>query len=867
MADVTKTIDIIFQGIDNVSDSVTKVGSNLGSLSGTIESIAAPFAAFADGVLKADAALATMAAGGIALAINESAKFGASFNEISSISSATGDSVNQFKDQILEYSQSSTKSIDDITKSVYSAISAGVDYKDALGLMSTAEKLSVAGKADLEQSTMLLVSTMNAYGASTSEAAKYSDVFFQTVKLGQTTVPELAASLSNVSGIAATAGVPIETLGAALAALTVAGVSTSESTTALKAALSNIISPSSEASKAADALGIQFNATSLKTKGFEGVLKEVYTATGGNIDKMAEFFGSTEALNAVMVLASDKAGMFKTSLDAMASAAGSTDAAFKVMADSLSLATQNLENNFKVVLIKIGDEILPKFAGDVDALSNVFKSISISVDQGSFDPLFNALNGVSERLETFLNQLAGSIPEAMQHVDFSDLVDSLQELGEGIGGVFDEFDPSNPQDVADAIQFVVDSISSLVEITTGMVQAWGPFIDGLINSVSAFNSLDDASKQSAGNIAGSAKLIVDAGGFIVGALMTVGQNADTMKAAFDTSINGILFLWDSLKVSIDAFVITIIDALQKLLDVSDSIDVFGIFSEDIEATRSTLDKWKSDWQDAFIDNANSAREHLTGVIDGIADLGSSADETGQKIKQVGEDISQIPTGELDMDIVLPTDRLISDIGAIGDKLTEELPNEKQVNIQTKADEDKLKETQETIAKAIPDQKNLEIQAKIEIANIEAEATKVKAAYEAMASVSVAKIEADAKRVEEAFKSIGTTVESTGKLMGDMIGALSGRDAFTREYNDMMDLIEEESENRKEALDLQRKLTEEQVAYMKQRRDAMSKGDALIKISADGLEAELEAFMWKILERIQVRVAEEQAAMLLGLDTP
>ena len=52
--------------------------------------------------------------------------------------------------------------------------------------------------------------------------------------------------------------------------------------------------------------------------------------------------------------------------------------------------------------------------------------------------------------------------------------------------------------------------------------------------------------------------------------------------------------------------------------------------------------------------------------------------------------------------------------------------------------------------------------------------------------------------------------------------------------------------------------------MKARIQSLQRGDSLITITADGLEPELKAFMWKILQRVQMKAAEEQALYLLGL---
>ncbi|MDX9896529.1 MAG: hypothetical protein RBS34_13865, partial [Desulfofustis sp.] len=99
----------------------------------------------------------------------------------------------------------------------------------------------------------------------------------------------------------------------------------------------------------------------------------------------------------------------------------------------------------------------------------------------------------------------------------------------------------------------------------------------------------------------------------------------------------------------------------------------------------------------------------------------------------------------------------------------------------------------------------------------------------------------------------------GTLFGEMNEAGSRFD-----MNRIQSQIDEENDRRDAALQLQKDMTEAQIALIEAKTKSLENGDALIKITADGLEPEIEAFMWQILERIQVRVAEEQAELLLGV---
>ena len=542
MADVTRSVDIIFGATDKTGTAITGISKDLDALSGKVGDVAEPLAKAAEKVLALETALGVLAAGGMALAVSKSSEFGQSFAEITTLISQPKEALSGFKDDILTYAQDSTQSIDSINKSVYDAISAGVDYKDSLGVVGSAEKLAVAGKADLDATTKTLVSTLNAYGASMSEAGRYSDILFTAVKDGQTTIPELSTSIAEVTGIAAGGKVPFETLAAAIAGLTASGLPTSQAITGIKAALSNIIKPSSEAEKAAAALGIQFDASALKTKGFDGVLQDVYKATGGNVSKMAELFGSVEGLNAVMVLAADKSGKFKQALDDMKTSSGATSEAYGKMKDEFANVSKTLVNNIDTVLIKIGDKFIPGVSSIEKGLIDAFKGIATAVDDGSFKPLFDAIDRFTSSLGGQISDIGKMLPEALKNIDYTDLIASVSGLGTSLGQAFNALfaglDLTTPEGLSDAIQKVVDGITALTNVTSGIVDAWKPFLTVLGEAVDWFTSLDASTQKNVGEILGWAQQISAAAagvGILTAALSLIGSGLSSVGGIISTS--------------------------------------------------------------------------------------------------------------------------------------------------------------------------------------------------------------------------------------------------------------------------------------------------------------------------------------------
>jgi hypothetical protein len=133
--------------------------------------------------------------------------------------------------------------------------------------------------------------------------------------------------------------------------------------------------------------------------------------------------------------------------------------------------------------------------------------------------------------------------------------------------------------------------------------------------------------------------------------------------------------------------------------------------------------------------------------------------------------------------------------------------------------------------------------------------------EIKAQIKTADIEAQTARITSAFTSIDNTVSSTSSNIGALFGQLSSAGSFGEKWA-IESQIEQENALREEAFDLQKRLTDEQIKSLQMRNKAMERGDGLIKIQMDGVEPELEMVMWKILERVQVRVNEEAADFLL-----
>lgn len=877
-------IQIVFQGVDATGQAVQSALSNIQGAGQKLQEVTGPIANLTESILKFEAGLLATGAAVTLFAIKTAGDFDSAFREITTLIDAPQTAIDDFRAAILDYASTSAKPLEEITGALYGAISAGISYADSVGFVAEAERLAVASKAGLQESLVLLVSSLNAYGAGAANAQKYSDALFTTVKLGQTTLPELASALANVTGIAASAEVPFETLLAAIAALTAAGMPTAQAVTSIKAALSNIIKPSSDAAKLAEELGLQFNTTALSTKGFEGVLAEVYQATGGNVEQMARLFGSTEALNAVLVLTGQGAAAFNSNLQAMQASAGATEAAYEKMAGQVAEGTQKIANAMQVLLIGIGTPLLDEFGGIQQAIAEIFAVIGRSVDKGDLSRFVTEIESLAANVAATLQAIARNLPAALEQADYTGFFAGLDRLKEAVARLFQGVDLTSAEGLAAAITQIGVGFEALSAFTAGAIEGIGPFVKQAIALTDTILKLNPDLLVMAGQLGGVA-LAVD----------KLLPAVDTLLLAF-LAFGGRGGLLSMVGGGLTAAA-TALGGFAAAAGAAAGVAGVGLLAYEVTRLSGSYEGLNQ----LLFNGQNTLGGWLYEVIHGSEAVATAQgkvttanDEQAAAVRALRQDVeAYLERTQIDAetaeDRAAIHDRLTASFRAQGlvlDEATGKLRSLTEVTAEqaqaTQAAEDAARgwkieiidgiTTYTQVGKAaagalqpVIDETKKAVEAsesfKLKLEEL-ASNERIKL-IEAKVKLNVAEVEADTKRIEAAFGSINTTIESTGNLLGDLFSALNQADS--RWNRDTIETeIRKESQRRDEALKIQKDLTQAQIDALKARTRAMDRGDALIKVDGAGLQPHLESFMHEILRAIQVKANADGQEFLLGL---
>lgn len=269
----------------------------------------------------------------------------------------------------------------EIANALYETMSAGVSAGDSIKFLDVALKNGKAGITDTVTSVNTLTNVMNAYGIETGRSLEISDKLLMLQKFGKTTVGEFGNEIGKIAPLAAQTGVSVEELFSSIATLTKNSIGSAESLTGMRSIVSAIIAPTSEASKEAERLGLKFNSSALQGKGFEKFLDDVMFKTRGNTDSLTKLFGNVNALNAIMLLTSQKGSKdFGEALEKINNATGMTDESMEKL-DTRSQRLRESIESLKNGLADAGNAVLPILDTILKVITPIFTLI------GSMNPM------------------------------------------------------------------------------------------------------------------------------------------------------------------------------------------------------------------------------------------------------------------------------------------------------------------------------------------------------------------------------------------------------------------------------------------------------------------------------------------------
>lgn len=310
-----------------------------------------------------------------AASVKMSKDFNSSMANVATMTDGSSKRINGLKRDVQAMAVASGKSTGDLADGMYQVLSAFGDTKDAVKQLDIANRASKAGMSTTTEAIDLLSAVTKGYGDTSLKAMQHaSDLSFQTVKLGQTNFPQLAASLGRVVPLAADLGVKQEELFGVMATATGVTGKAAEVSTQYRGILQSLSAPTDKMSKLYEQLGVKNGKQLIQQKGFVETLKLITDAAQKTNTPLQDYIGSIEGQTLASALAGAQNDNLRAKIKAMGDVAGSTDQAFRAQTQGINKAGFEWEQSKQKITVAmqgIGDSIGPMAATVIGGIADM----------------------------------------------------------------------------------------------------------------------------------------------------------------------------------------------------------------------------------------------------------------------------------------------------------------------------------------------------------------------------------------------------------------------------------------------------------------------------------------------------------------
>ena len=280
--------------------------------------------------------------------------------EVATLSKEVDGSLTEYMNRVMDMIRDIPIAGDEAAKALYQIVSAGHDGANGMKILEVSAKAATGGLTETATAADAITTILNAYGMQADKAKSVSDKLFTTVRLGKTTFGELGTSIAQAAPIAASFGISLDDVLAAVATITKQGVPTSEAMTKIRAAILGTAN--------------QLGDAAFQGRTFQEALQLIYDKADGSATKMKELLGTDEALQAALALTGKNAKGASKDLAELGNSAGAAETAFKKMNDSTENQLVLLRNNITAALRPMGEEIMKQVADIAESVNNAFSN-------------------------------------------------------------------------------------------------------------------------------------------------------------------------------------------------------------------------------------------------------------------------------------------------------------------------------------------------------------------------------------------------------------------------------------------------------------------------------------------------------------
>lgn len=539
----------IFAGIDTdgVKSGMKDVKSLVDKGMNAVKSVTSAGASAISGVTKAvTTSIATAGSGVLAFggyAVNAGKNFEKSMSNVMATMGITKDTIQDGQNSY-ELLAETAKKMGETTKFSASESAdalnylalAGYDAQKSCEALPAVLNLAQAGNMDLARTSDLVTDAMSALGieATNENLTHFGDVLAKTSSRSNTSVAQLGEAMLVCGGQSRLAGLELEETSTMLGILADNGIKGAEGGTALRNLLKNIYTPTSQASKAMQALGIQTSDADGNLRNVQDILLDTMSALenlsgADKMTAMGDIF-DVRTIAAASATLNNCSERYNELYGEIMDCNGAMEQMAETQNDNLEGDIYSLKSAFEAVGVAVEEKLNKSLRNAVQLGTSYLRQLNDSFKKNGFDGLANSLGDelgdavtkISSKIPDFINIGSDIVKSFMKGISDNSAVlaksasEIVSSLANGVLDLFPMFITVGGQLVSDFADGISEKFPILTEKAVNIIE-W--LYNGLIENLpKIIDTALELTQKFGDKLSENSEKIISAGLEIVGIL-------------------------------------------------------------------------------------------------------------------------------------------------------------------------------------------------------------------------------------------------------------------------------------------------------------------------------------------------------------
>lgn len=410
--------------------------------------------------MKTAVQISTALLAGVGAIATASASVGKSFDTATSqLASTMGKTVGEISEltaKAKEMGATTAFSATQATEGLNILAMSGLNAKEQISTIEPVLNLASAGTLSLAEASSFTTGAVKGFKDEMKNASYYTDLMAKGATLANTDVRGLGSALSYVSATANSYGQKADKVTLSLLKLAEQNITGETAATMLNRAMADLYTPTDNAKKALDELGIACYDADGKTREFNTVVAELNTKLSTMSDEQANAYKNTifttnglNAFNKMCATSSEKSEEFEK---ALSNASGSAKKQAETMLDNLE--------------------------GDLTLFKSATEGFGLTIYENMRDPLRNIVQSAT-----------GYMGELDEVFKFKGVKGAVKRGGEIFGEIATHITEQAPKMIDAGISFLNAFTTSVIRNAPQIISAGEEIIRNIVNSISNPNRL------------------------------------------------------------------------------------------------------------------------------------------------------------------------------------------------------------------------------------------------------------------------------------------------------------------------------------------------------------------------------------------